>query len=96
MKKGGLPLLAIVEFPTVVQDAVERFGSVFANEPERRHFAEYFTGLMVADKKNTSGKHYALEFRRFRKRDACEAKRKELEELPGGFDKAPVPRDPGA
>ena len=55
MKKGGLPLPAIVEFPTVVQDAVERFGSAFANEPERRHFAEYFTGLMVADKKNVSG-----------------------------------------
>jgi hypothetical protein len=173
----------IVEFPTVVQDALEVFGSVFFNEPERRHFAEYLTGLMVADKKNvsainsefavttdqsclnrwinevdwdpeelnelrlahlqrdpttrysrqgviaiddtlidhhgkliedvgyfwdhadkryliahdylianyvcTSGKHYALEFRRFRKRDACEAKQEELEALPGGFDSAP-------
>ena len=46
---------AIVEFPTVVQDAVEQFGSVFANEPGRRHFAEYLPGLMVADKKNVSG-----------------------------------------
>ena len=44
----------IVEFPTFVQDAVERFGSVFANEPEHRHFAEYFTGLMVAEKKNAA------------------------------------------
>lgn len=173
----------IVEFPTVVQDAVEVFGPVFANEPERRHFAEYLTGLMVADRKNvsginsefavttdqsclnrwinevdwdpeelnekrlahlqrdpttryskqgviaidntlvdhhgkliedvgyfwdhaekryliahdylianyvcTSGKHYAVEFRRFRKRDACEAKRDEIEARPGGFDKAP-------
>ena len=174
---------AIVEFPAIVQDAVERFGPVFANEPERRHFAEHLTGLMVAEKKNvarinsefavttdqsrlnrwinevgwdpeelnekrladlqrepttryskqgviaidntlidhhgkliedvgyfwdhahkryliahdhlianyvcTSGKHYAMEFKRFRKRDACEAKREELDARRGGFDKAP-------
>ena len=41
----------IVEFPTIVQQAVEQFGAVFANEPERRHFAEYLTGLLVAAKK---------------------------------------------
>jgi hypothetical protein len=45
---------AIVEFPTVVKDALEQFGQLFANEPERRHFAEYLTGLMVADRKNVS------------------------------------------
>ena len=45
----------IVEFPTIVQQAVEQFGAVFANEPERCHFAEYLTGLLVADKKNVSG-----------------------------------------
>ncbi len=45
---------AIIEFPTVVQEALEQFGPLFANEPERRHFAEYLTGLMVADKKNVS------------------------------------------
>jgi len=38
---------AIIEFPTIVQHAVEQFGSVFANAPERRHFAEYLTGLLV-------------------------------------------------
>ena len=32
---------AIVEFPTVVQDAVEDFGDLFSCEPQRRHFAEY-------------------------------------------------------
>jgi hypothetical protein len=174
---------AIVEHPTVVEDAVERFGRLFPNEPERRHFAEYLTGLFVAERKTvsginsefavttdqsclnrwlneglrdpkalnearlkwlqkdpstryskqgaitidntlvdhegkliqdvgyfwdhadkrylvahdylisnyvcTSGKHYALEFRRFRKEARCEAKRKELEERPGGFDAAP-------
>jgi hypothetical protein len=46
---------AIIEFPTIVQHAVEQFGTVFANEPERRHFAEYLTGLLVAVKKNVSG-----------------------------------------
>ncbi len=46
---------AIIEFPTLVQHAVEQFGAVFANAPERRHFAEYLTGLLVAEKKNVSG-----------------------------------------
>lgn len=45
----------IVEFPTVVEEAVKEFGDLFANEPERRHFAEYLTGLLVAAKKNVSG-----------------------------------------
>jgi DDE superfamily endonuclease len=46
---------AIIEFPTLVQEAVEQFGAVFANAPERRHFAEYLTGLLVAEKKTVSG-----------------------------------------
>jgi len=45
----------IIEFPTVVQQAVKQFGDLFANEPERIHFAEYLTGLLVADKKNVTG-----------------------------------------
>jgi DDE superfamily endonuclease len=45
----------IIEFPTIVQQAVNQFGSIFSNEPERRHFAEYLTGLLVAEKKNVSG-----------------------------------------
>lgn len=45
---------AIVEFPSVVREAVDRFGDLFANEPERRHFAEYLTGLFVAESKNVS------------------------------------------
>jgi hypothetical protein len=45
---------AIVEFPAVVKEALEQFGPLFANEPERRHFAEYLTGLMVAERKNVS------------------------------------------
>jgi hypothetical protein len=46
---------AIIEFPTIVQQAVEQFRAVFVNEPERRHFAEYLTGLLVAEKKTVSG-----------------------------------------
>ena len=44
----------IVDFPTVVEDAVAEFGGIFANAPERRHFGEYLTGLMVAERKNVS------------------------------------------
>jgi hypothetical protein len=46
---------AIVEFPTIVEDAVKQFGDVFVNEAERRHFAEYLTGLLVAERKTVSG-----------------------------------------
>ena len=45
----------IVDFPTIVKDAVDVFGDLCANEPARRHFAEYLTGLMVAEKKTVSG-----------------------------------------
>ena len=45
---------AIVEFPSIVQEAMAQFGHVFANEPERVHFAEYLTGLLVAARKNVS------------------------------------------
>jgi hypothetical protein len=50
----GLTMPAIVEFPTVVQEARAVLGHVFANEPERIHFAEYLTGLLVAARKNVS------------------------------------------
>lgn len=46
---------AIVAFPTVVEQALQEFGAVFANAPERVHFAEYLTGLLVAARKNVSG-----------------------------------------
>jgi len=45
---------AIIQYPTVVQQALSRFGDHFHNEPERRHFAEYLTGLLIARKKNVS------------------------------------------
>lgn len=46
---------AIVEFPTVVQQAMRDYTGCFANEPERRHFAEYLTGLLLADRKTVRG-----------------------------------------
>lgn len=30
----------IIEFPTLVQQTARQFVALFANEPERRHFAE--------------------------------------------------------
>ena len=41
-------------FPTIVEQAVDELGWMFANIPERWHFAEYLTGLMVAERKNVS------------------------------------------
>jgi hypothetical protein len=52
--KEDLAMPAIVEYPTVVKEALDEFGPFFANEPERRHFAEYLTGLFIARRKNVS------------------------------------------
>ena len=41
----------LIAFPTVVKKAVEVFGGLFANAPERRHFGEYLTGLLVSERK---------------------------------------------
>jgi hypothetical protein len=46
---------AILEFPRVVKEALDQFADLFANQPQRRHFAEYLTGLMVAANKTVSG-----------------------------------------
>src|SRR5918999_3983121 len=48
-------MATIVDFPTVVKDALDDFGDLFANEPQRRHFAEYLTGLFVAARKTVTG-----------------------------------------
>ena len=45
----------IVEFPKLVQDALARYGDLFANECQRRHLAEYLTGLFVAERKTVLG-----------------------------------------
>lgn len=48
-------MAGIVVFPQVVQEALRDFGDLFANEPQRRHFAEYLTGLYVAARKTVTG-----------------------------------------
>jgi DDE superfamily endonuclease len=45
----------IIEFPQIVQEALAHYGDLFANECQRRHFAEYLTGLMVAERKTVLG-----------------------------------------
>jgi DDE superfamily endonuclease len=47
----------IIEFPKVVQDALAQYGDLFANECQRRHFAEYLTGLFIAERKTVLGIH---------------------------------------
>ena len=48
-------MAGIIDFPQVVQEALEDFGDLFDNEPQRRHFAEYLTGLFVAARKTVTG-----------------------------------------
>ena len=45
----------IMHLPQVVQEATREFGDLFACEPQRRHFGEYLTGLMIAERKSVSG-----------------------------------------
>jgi hypothetical protein len=48
-------MAGIIDFPTVVQEALRHFGDLLPNEPQRRHFAEYLTGLYVAQRKTVAG-----------------------------------------
>lgn len=45
----------IVDLPQVVQEATREFADLFSCEPQRRHFGEYLTGLMIAERKSVSG-----------------------------------------
>lgn len=45
----------IVAFPQIVEQAVEEFADLFSCQPQRKHFAEYLTGLMVASRKSVNG-----------------------------------------
>lgn len=46
---------AVVAIPQVVEELLVQFGDIFPNEPARRHFAEYLTGLFIAEHKTVSG-----------------------------------------
>jgi hypothetical protein len=45
----------IVAYPQIVEQAVEQFADLFSCQPQRKHFAEYLTGLMVASRKTVNG-----------------------------------------
>ena len=47
----------IVEFPKLVEDALDHYGDLFANDCQRRHLGEYLTGLFVAERKTVLGIH---------------------------------------
>src|SRR4051794_22827127 len=47
-------MAGIIDFPSVVHEALQTFGDLLPNEPQRRHFAEYLTGLFVAERKNVT------------------------------------------
>lgn len=42
--------LPIVDYPKIVKDGLERFGSIFQSPEQRKHFCEYVTGLIVGNK----------------------------------------------
>ena len=48
-------MAGILGYPQVVEEALREFGDLLPNEPQRRHFADYLTGLFVAERKNVSG-----------------------------------------
>src|SRR5437667_12751016 len=48
-------MAGIIGYPQVVAEALREFGDLLPNEPQRHHFAEYLTGLFVADRKNVCG-----------------------------------------
>jgi hypothetical protein len=45
----------IVEFPQVVLEAQYYFADLFTCQPQRRHFGEYLTGLLLAERKSVRG-----------------------------------------
>ena len=47
-------MLTVADFPTIVIRGLELFGGVFSNEPARRHFADFLSGLMMAEHRNIS------------------------------------------
>src|SRR5947208_621773 len=51
----GRLMPGLVEFPRVVAEAKSYFADLFCCEPQRQHFAEYLTGLMLADRKTVRG-----------------------------------------
>lgn len=51
----GTAMPGIVEFPQVVREAKDYFADLFCCEPQRQHFGEYLTGLLLAERKTVRG-----------------------------------------
>ena len=48
--------MPIIQPPRLVQEALDEFlAPLFANEPQRKHLANYTTGLMIANNKTVAG-----------------------------------------
>jgi hypothetical protein len=48
--------MSIINPPTIVQNAIDEFlAPLFKNEPQRKHLANYLTGLMIATNKTIDG-----------------------------------------
>ncbi len=43
-------MVGIVKLPHIVKQAQQVFGDLVYAEPRRQHFAEYLTGLLVAER----------------------------------------------
>ncbi len=52
--RGTVPSLGVAPAPGIVGD---QSGDLFASEPQRRHFGEYLTGLMIAERQTVLGIH---------------------------------------
>jgi hypothetical protein len=48
--------MPIISPPKIVQDAIDKFlAPLFENNPQRKHLANYLTGLMISENKTVSG-----------------------------------------
>ena len=48
--------MPIITPPTIVQNALDEFlSSLLANDPQRKHLANYLTGLLIAENKTVAG-----------------------------------------
>ena len=48
--------MPIIEAPTIIKRMInEHFSSLFKKEPQRKHLANYLTGLMISPNKTVAG-----------------------------------------
>ena len=52
---GGTVMPYIIDIPKVIETEAKRYDNLFLNEPERKHFRKYLTGLIAAERKTVNG-----------------------------------------